>query len=62
MIDFIASEHALPVIFLKYLIDEVEMRDHDILAYNSPLYHNGSALNPSQCNNNNLYFGFLVLA
>jgi hypothetical protein len=51
MIDFIASEHALPVIFLKYLIDEVEMRDHDILA-----------LNPSQCNNNNLYFGFLVLA
>jgi hypothetical protein len=46
-IDLVASKHALPSIFLKYLINEAKRRDHDILPYNGPLYHYGLALNPS---------------
>jgi len=60
-VDIFASKHAFPVIFLKYSIDEVERRDHDILLYHCPLYDNSPALNPSQCNDN-FCFGFLVVA
>ncbi len=40
-VDFVASKHALPIILLKDLIDEVKWGDHDILSHNSSLHHNG---------------------
>jgi hypothetical protein len=58
-IDNVASVHALPLVFLKYVVDEVKWRYHHILSNNSPFYDNGRLLNSCPCSSN-LKFGPFV--
>jgi hypothetical protein len=51
-IDCLAIVHALPIVFLKNMVDEVKWRHHHILSYNGMFYHDGLLFDPCLCSGN----------